>query len=70
MLDRLILGVVLSVVGCNGLLPAKPESTELTVKQLKARAKERQLSEICLRKKPNKQSETVKKLCKGWRKYD
>jgi len=65
MIDRLILGVVLSVVGCNGLFPEPPPP--LTLKQ---KAKERQLSEICSRKKPNKQSETVKKLCKGWRKYD
>jgi hypothetical protein len=70
MIDRLILSVALMATGWNGLFPDKPQSTELTVRQLKAKAKERQLSEICLRKKPNKQSETVKKLCKGWRKYD
>jgi hypothetical protein len=46
MIDRLILGVVLSVAGWNGLFPEPPPP--LTLKQ---KAKERQLSEICSRKK-------------------
>jgi len=60
MIDRLILGVVLSVVGWNGLFPEPPPP--LTLKQ---KAKERQLSEICSRKK--KQSDTVKRMCKQWK---
>jgi len=62
MIDRLILGVVLSVAGWNGLFPEPPPP--LTLKQ---KAKERQLSEICSRKKPNKQTDTVKRICKQWK---
>jgi hypothetical protein len=50
MLDRLILGVVLSVVGCNGLFSEPTPPVEKTLKQ---KAKERQQSEICLRKTTN-----------------
>ena len=69
MIDRLVLGLVLFVVGCNGLFPDKPQSTEPTVKQLKAKARERQLSEICQRRKGQKQSKVVKEMCAGWQKH-
>ena len=65
MLDRLILGAVLSVVGCNGLFPEPPPPpTPLTLKQ---KAKQRSLSQMCSRKGHQKQSETVKRICKQWR---
>ena len=65
MIDRLILGAVLSVVGWNGLNPEPPAlPTTLTFKQ---KAKARQQSEICLRKNNRHQSETVKRMCKRWK---
>ena len=64
MLDRLILGAVLFVVGCNGLFPEPPPApTPLTLKQ---KAKMKSVSGVCDRKKGQKQSETVKQLCKRW----
>lgn len=65
MIDRLILGAVLSVVGCNGLFPEPPPPpTPLTLKQ---KAKQRSLSQVCSRKENKKQSETVKRICKQWK---
>ncbi len=64
MIDRLILGAVLSVVGCNGLFPEPTPPVEKTLKQ---KAKERQLSEICLRKDKRHQTDTVKRMCKRWK---
>ena len=64
MIDRLILGVVLSVVGCNGLFSEPTPPVEKTLRQ---KAKERQQSEICLRKNNKHQSETVKRMCKRWK---
>ena len=62
MIDRLILGVVLSVVGCNGLFPAPPPPvTPLTLKE---KAKMKSVSAVCERK--GKQTKTVKKMCKRW----
>lgn len=61
MLDRLVLGVALSVVGCNGLFPESP--TPLTLKE---KAKMKSVSAVCERTKGKKQSETVKRLCKRW----
>jgi hypothetical protein len=64
MIDRLILGVVLSVVGCNGLFPEPPPApTPLTLKQ---KAKMKSVSGVCERKKGQKQSKTVQQLCKRW----
>jgi hypothetical protein len=63
-LDRLILGVVLSVVGCNGLFSEPTPPVEKTLKQ---KAKERQQSEICLRKDKRHQTDTVKRMCKRWK---
>lgn len=62
MIDRLILSAVLSTVGWNGLFPDPP--TPLT---LKAKAKEKSLSQVCSRKNNKKQSETVKRICKEWK---
>ena len=64
MIDRLILGVVLSVVGCNGLFSEPTPPVEKTLKQ---KAKERQQSEICLRKDKRHQTDTVKHMCKRWK---
>ena len=63
MIDRLILGAVLSVVGCNVLFFATPP----VEKTLKQKAKERQQSEICLRKDKRHQTDTVKRMCKRWK---
>jgi len=64
-LDRFILGAVLSVTGYHGVFPdPPPPPTPLT---LKAKAKERNLSQVCSRKGHKKQSETVKRICKEWK---
>ena len=59
MIDRLILGVALSVVGCNGLFPESP--TPLTLKE---KAKMQSVGKVCMKK--NKQTLQVKRLCKRW----
>lgn len=64
MIDRLILGVALSVVGCNGLFPAPPPP--VTPMTLKEKAKMKSVSAVCERKKKQKQSKTVQQLCKRW----
>jgi hypothetical protein len=61
MIDRLILSAVLGTVGFNGLNPEPP--TPLTLKE---KAKMKSVSAVCERKKGQKQSETVKQLCKRW----
>jgi hypothetical protein len=63
MIDRLILSAVLSTVGFNGLFLEPTPPVEKTFKQ---KAKERQRSEICLRKNNRHQSESVKRMCKRW----
>jgi hypothetical protein len=64
MIDRLILGVVLSVVGCNGLFPEpRPAPTPYTLKQ---KAKMKSVSAVCERTKGKKQSKTVREMCKRW----
>jgi hypothetical protein len=64
MIDRIILSVTLFVVGCNGLFPEPPPAvTPLTLKQ---KAKMKSVSGVCERKNGQKQSETVKQLCKRW----
>ncbi len=65
MIDRLILSAVLSTVGFNGLFPDPPPP--VTPVTLKEKAKERQRSEICLRKNNRHQSESVKRMCKRWK---
>ena len=64
MIDRLILSAVLGTVGFNGLFLEPTPPVEKTFKQ---KAKERQQSEICLRKNNKHQSETVKRMCKRWK---
>ena len=64
MIYRLILGVVLSVVWCNGLFSEPTPPVEKTLRQ---KAKERQQSEICLRKDKRHQTDTVKRMCKRWK---
>ena len=64
MIDRLILGAVLSVSGWHGMFPDPTPPVEKTLKQ---KAQERQQSEICLRKNNKHQSETVKRICKRWK---
>jgi hypothetical protein len=65
MIDRIILGAVLSVTGYHGVFPDPPSPpTPLT---LKAKAKERSLSQVCSKKSNKKQSETVKRICKEWK---
>ena len=59
MIDRLILGVALSVVGCNGLFPEPP--TPLTLKE---KAKMQSVGKVCMKK--NKQTLQVKRLCQRW----
>lgn len=61
MLDRLILGVVLSTIGYHGLHPDPPPP--LTLKQ---KAKQKSISRVC--DKPRK-SKTVKELCEKWEKH-
>ena len=64
MIDRLILSVALIATGWNGLFS---EPTPLVEKTLKQKAKERQQSEICLRKDKRHQTDTVKRMCKRWK---
>jgi len=62
MFDRLVVAAVFSWFGVAGLLP-EPPAAPLTAAQLQAKAKKKQLSEICAGKKKSK---TVKELCKRW----
>ena len=64
MLDRIILSVALIATGWNGLFSEPTPPVEKTLRQ---KAKERQQSEICLRKNNKHQSETVKRMCKRWK---
>ena len=59
MIDRLILGVALSVVGFNGLFPEPP-----TPPTLKEKAKMQSVGKVCMKK--NKKTLQVKRLCKRW----
>jgi len=65
MIDKLILSAVLGTVGFNGLFPDPPQP--LTPRQLQVKAKEASKSAVCEKKK---KSETLKKLCKRWSKYE
>ena len=64
MIDRLIVGAVLSFVGWNGLFPDPPPP--VTPLMLKQKAKMKSVSAVCERKKGQKQSKTVQQLCKRW----
>ena len=65
MIDRLILSAVLGTAGWHGLFPdPPPPPAPLTLKQ---KAKNKSVSAVCNRKKGQKQSQTVKELCKRWK---
>jgi hypothetical protein len=67
MIDRLILGVVLSVVGWNGLFPAPtPPVTPKTLKAKSKRTISKVKSVLSARQKQN-QSKTVQRICKRWK---
>jgi hypothetical protein len=61
-IDKLILGAVLSTVGFNGLFPDTPQP--FTPTQLQVKAKEKSISEMCDRKPKSK---SAKDLCKRWK---
>lgn len=61
MISRIILCAMMGGVGLNNLYPDIPKP--LTAAQLQAKAKKKQLSEICAGKKKSK---TVKEMCKRW----
>ena len=65
MIDRLVLGVIFSVVGINGLLPPDPPQP-LTAQQLRIKARDDSISEMCDRK--NKKSKEAKEICRRWKK--
>lgn len=65
MIDRLILSAVLGIIGWNGLFPSDPPP--LTAAQLQVKAKAKQISALCDRKKKSKQ---VRKICKRWGQHD
>jgi hypothetical protein len=65
MLDRLIVGAVLSFVGWNGLFPDPPPP--VTPHTLRMQAKEKSISEMCYRKPKSK---AAKDLCRRWRKLN
>jgi len=65
MIDKLIVGALLSIVGWNGLHPAEP--VPMTPSQLQVKAKDRSISKVCNKKKKSKK---VKELCTRWGKHD
>jgi len=68
MIDKIILSAVLGTVGYNGLFPDPVQP--LTPWQLQVKAKQASKSAVCEKKKGQKQSKTVKDLCKRWEKHD
>jgi len=62
MISRLILSAVLGSVGLNGLLPPDPP-VPLTAAQLQAKAKKKQVSNLCAKKKKSKK---VREICNEW----
>jgi hypothetical protein len=65
MIDRLIVGAVLSFVGWNGMFPEPPPP--VTPHTLRMQAKEKSISEMCDRKPKSKEA---KDLCRRWRKHN
>jgi len=65
MIDRLIVGAVLSFVGWNGLFPEPPPP--VTPHTLRMQAKEKSISAMCDRKPKSK---AAKDLCRRWRKHN
>jgi hypothetical protein len=64
-IDRLIVGAVLSFVGWNGLFPEPPPP--VTPHMLQVKAKEKSISGMCDRKPKSK---AAKDLCRRWRKHN
>ena len=67
MISRVILLGIFGVMGLRNLYPIDPEPIVLTPVQLRERAKQKSVSEVC--KKNKKQSKTVRDLCKQWGKH-
>jgi hypothetical protein len=65
MIDRLVLGVVFGVAGISGLLPPDPPKP-LTAQQLRIKARDDSISEMCDRK--NKKSKEAQEICRRWKK--
>ena len=65
MIDRIIVGAVLSFVGWNGMFPEPP--TAPTPHTLRMQAKEKSISEMCDRKPKGR---AAKDLCRRWRKQN
>jgi hypothetical protein len=65
MIDRLIVGAVLSFVGWNGMFPEPPPP--VTPHTLRMQAKEKSISEMCDRKPKSREA---KDLCRRWRKQN
>lgn len=62
MISRVILMGIFGVMGLRNLYP--PEPTVLTPVQLRERAKQKSISEMCNKKSKSK---TTKGLCKRWK---
>jgi len=60
-ISRVILCVIMGGVGVNNMYPEPPKP--LTAAQLQAKAKKKQTSNICNKKKKTK---TVKEMCQRW----
>jgi hypothetical protein len=60
-ISRVILCVVMGGVGLNNIYPEPPKP--LTAAQLRAKAKQKSVSNVC---KGKKKSKTVKEMCKKW----
>ena len=65
MIDRLILSAVLGTAGWHGLYPEPPKPP--TTSQLMDMARERSVSNVCVKKKKTK---AVKQLCEKWEKHE
>jgi len=63
MIDKIIFSALLGTVGFNGLFPDPPQP--LTAAQLRVKAKEKSISEMCDRKPKSREA---KDLCRRWKK--
>jgi hypothetical protein len=63
MIDKIIFSALLGTVGFNGLFPDQHQP--LTPTQLRVKAKEKSISEMCDRKPKSKEA---KDLCRKWEK--
>ena len=64
MISRIILLGIFGVIGLRNLYTIEPEPVAFSPVQLRERAKQKSVSEVC--KKNKKQSKVVKDLCKKW----